>query len=114
MPSFAVQTPGRSYPILVERGCLASVGELIPKRAGKVFCVTTEDVWRLHGSRISPAFEVLFLPDGESHKRLAEVEALAERMVQKGADRSSVVVGFGGGVVTDVAGFLAAIFMRGI
>jgi 3-dehydroquinate synthase len=119
MPSFAVETPGRSYPILVERGCLARVGELIPERAGKVFCITAEDVWRLHGSRIPAALgrrgtEILFLPDGESHKRLAEVEALAEQMVQKGADRSSVIVGFGGGVITDVAGFLAAIFMRGI
>ena len=35
-------------------------------------------------------------------------------MVERGADRSSVVIGFGGGIVTDVAGFLAAIFMRGI
>ncbi|MGD0435242.1 MAG: 3-dehydroquinate synthase [Bryobacteraceae bacterium] len=114
MPSFAVETPERRYPILVERGCLGDVAEYVPARAGKVFCVTTEDVWRLHGSRIPPAFEILFLPDGESHKRLAEVEALAEQMLQKGADRSSIVVGFGGGVVTDVAGFLAAIFMRGI
>ena len=60
------------------------------------------------------AHEVLFFPGGETRKRLAEVEALAEQMVQKGADRSSLVVAVGGGIVTDVAGFLAAIFMRGI
>jgi 3-dehydroquinate synthase len=45
---------------------------------------------------------------------MAEVEALAEQMMAGGGDRSSVVVAFGGGIVTDVAGFLAAVFMRGI
>ena len=58
--------------------------------------------------------EVLFFPGGEPRKRLAEVETLAEQMVARGGDRSSIIVAFGGGILTDVAGFLAAIFMRGI
>ena len=58
--------------------------------------------------------EVLFFPGGEPRKRLAEVETLAEQMVARGGDRASVIVAFGGGILTDVAGFLAAIFMRGI
>ncbi len=45
---------------------------------------------------------------------MSEVEALADQMVAHGADRASLVIGFGGGIVTDVAGFLAAIFLRGI
>jgi 3-dehydroquinate synthase len=57
---------------------------------------------------------VLFLPGGEDQKRLTPLERLAEEMVRRGGDRSSVVVAFGGGIVTDMAGFLAAIFMRGI
>jgi 3-dehydroquinate synthase len=60
------------------------------------------------------AHEVLFLPPGEAQKRLSEVETLAERMVCGGGDRSSAVVAFGGGIVNDVGGFLAAIFMRGV
>src|SRR5262249_59296232 len=48
------------------------------------------------------------------NKRLAPVEELAEEMVRRGADRSSVVIAYGGGIVNDMAGFLAAIFMRGI
>jgi 3-dehydroquinate synthase len=59
-------------------------------------------------------FNVLFFPGGEVNKRLTDVEALADAMLDAGADRTSVVIGFGGGIVTDVAGFLAAIFMRGI
>jgi 3-dehydroquinate synthase len=57
---------------------------------------------------------VLRLPGGEDQKRLAHVEQLAEEMVQLGADRSSMVIAYGGGIVNDMGGFLAAIFMRGI
>lgn len=81
--------------------------------------VTTEDVWNLHGSRLERSLgprlrKVLFFPGGERHKRLFQVERLAEQMVECGCDRSSVVVAFGGGIVTDIGGFLAASFMRGV
>jgi 3-dehydroquinate synthase len=119
MPSFAVKTPQRDYCATVERGLLARAAHYIPKGSGKVFVVTTEDVWRLHGEAFSRgiagvAHEVLYFPGGEERKRLAHVEKLAEQMVRMGGDRSSVVVAFGGGIVNDMAGFLAAIFMRGI
>src|SRR5580658_1750598 len=116
MPSYVVETPARSYPILVERGGVSRLRDYIPARAGTLFFVSTEDVWQLHGHTVAQdlAHQALFFPGGETRKRLAEVEALADQMVQKGADRSSIVVAVGGGIVTDVAGFLAAIFMRGI
>lgn len=119
MPSYAVQTAQRTYPAVVERGCLARVHEYIPERAGKVFVASTADVWELHGRALERGlrgrpFELLLFPGGEVRKRLAEVETLAEQMVAKGGDRSSIMVAFGGGILTDVAGFVAAIFMRGI
>jgi 3-dehydroquinate synthase len=119
MLSFHVETPQCVYDAIVERGSLARIPEFLPARVGKIFVVTTADVWDLHGAKVERALEgrnhqVLFFPGGEPRKRLAEVEALAEQMVEGGGDRSSVIVAFGGGIVTDVAGFLAAIFMRGI
>jgi len=57
---------------------------------------------------------VLFLPAGERFKRLGEVERLATEMAAAGADRSSLLIAFGGGIVGDLGGFLAAIYMRGI
>jgi len=119
MLSFRVETPQRCYSALVERGVIASAAQYIPPKAGKVFVVSTEDVWRHQGERLAAALsgtahEVLFLPGGEDRKRLAPLERLAEEMVRRGADRTSAVVGYGGGIVTDMAGFLAAIFMRGI
>jgi 3-dehydroquinate synthase len=119
MPSFAVSAPLRSYEAVVERGILARTAEYIPPGAGKLFVVTVGDVWRRHGEALAQglrgrAFETLFLPGGEETKRLAPLEDLALDMVAKGADRTSVIVAFGGGIVTDMAGFLAAMFMRGI
>lgn len=98
---------------------LARVAEFVPERAGKVFVTTTADVWELYGDALRAglrgrAFETLFFPGGESTKRFEPVEALAEQMVLSGADRSSLVIAFGGGIVTDMGGFLASIFMRGI
>lgn len=119
MPFFRVSTPQRAYDAIVERESLARVAECIPQGAGTAFIVTTPDVWRLHGPVLERALSgrdhrVLFFPGGEPNKRLSSVEALAEQMVEAGGDRTSVVIAFGGGIVGDVAGFLAAIFMRGI
>ncbi|HEV2202260.1 MAG TPA: 3-dehydroquinate synthase [Bryobacteraceae bacterium] len=119
MPTFRIETPQRAYDAIVERGAISRLPDFLPARSGKVFVVATEDVWGLHGAKVSEALgarahQVLFFPGGEPRKRLQEVEALAERMLEGGADRSSVVVAFGGGITTDVAGLLAAIFMRGI
>jgi 3-dehydroquinate synthase len=114
-----VETPQRSYPAVVERGALARVPEYLPAKHGKVFVISTEDVRRHQGEHARRALasvphEVLFLPGGEERKRLTYIEELAEQMVQRGADRTSVVIAFGGGIVGDMAGFLASVFMRGI
>ena len=117
MPAFSVQTPQGNYSAIVERGLLQRAADFIPQRAGKLFIISTEDVWRLHGQVLEQQLKsenhVLLLAPGESNKRLATVEGLAEQMIEHGADRTSIVIGLGGGIVTDVAGFLAAIFMRG-
>src|SRR5665213_3877536 len=119
MPGFRVEAPQRVYEAIVERGSLARIAEFLPARAGKLFVVTTADVWSFHGAQVEHALaghahQGLLFPGGEPRKKMAEVEALAEQMIAGGGDRSSVVVAFGGGIVTDVAGFLAAVFMRGI
>jgi 3-dehydroquinate synthase len=118
MPTYRVQTPLRSYSAIVERGIIGRAADHVPAK-GKVFVVTSEDVWDHQGPALEKGLagrphEVLYLPGGEEHKRLAPIATLAEEMVRLGADRSSLILGFGGGMVNDMAGFLAAIFMRGI
>jgi 3-dehydroquinate synthase len=119
MPTFRVDTAARCYSAIVERGLLAHAMRYVPPKAGKVFVVTTADVWRHQGEALAAGlagvdYELLELPGGEEQKRLAHVEQLAEDMLERGGDRSSVVIAFGGGIVNDMGGFLAAIFMRGV
>src|SRR5436309_6115166 len=116
MPVFQVKVQPQWYSAIVERGVLERILQFMPARAGKVFVVSTEDVWRLHGDRLRAGlgglvYDTIFLPGGEEKKRLAHVEAAADEMARRGGERSSVVVAFGGGIVCDMAGFLAAIFM---
>jgi len=119
MPSFRVVTPHGCYDATVQRGIVAGAAQFVPARAGKVFVISTRDVWQHQGAALAAGLgslphQVLHLPGGEENKRMAPLEALAERMVLSGGDRSSLVIAFGGGIVNDMAGFLAAIFMRGI
>jgi 3-dehydroquinate synthase len=119
MPTYQVETPQRRYGAIVERGVIGRAAQFIPPKTGKIFVVTTEDVWRHAGAQLAAGlagvpYDMLNLPGGEDQKRLGHVEQLAEEMVQLGADRSSMVIAFGGGIVNDMGGFLAAIFMRGI
>jgi len=119
-----VRTSSRSYEVLVERGLLRSASvvlqESIPPQA-KLFLVSSGPILKLWGDPLRQYLAnagydcaVLEMADGESSKRLATAEGLARKLVRLGADRRSVVIALGGGVVGDVAGFLASIFMRGI
>jgi 3-dehydroquinate synthase len=119
MPAFHVATPARSYDVIVENGLARRVAAYLPVGCGKIFVVSTNDVFHHVGAAMREALrevphELLILPGGEASKRLAPLESVAEQMIELGADRTSVVLAFGGGIVTDMAGFLAAIFMRGI
>jgi 3-dehydroquinate synthase len=119
MPRFPVVTPQRSYDAIIERGLISRASGYVPASAGIVFVVTTEDVWKLFGALLESALrgrslKVLFFPGSEERKRLAEVEKLADQMVEAGGDRTSLVIAFGGGIVNDVGGFLASAFMRGV
>ena len=90
------------------------VGRL-PRR---VFVLTSAPIWALWGHCLQQSFReapvVLFLEPGEKYKTLASVEKLLRQMAQAGGDRGSLLIAFGGGIVGDVGGFVAAIYMRGI
>lgn len=57
---------------------------------------------------------VIVIPPGEKNKTLSIIEIIYEKLIQMGADRKSFIIGFGGGVITDIAGFVASTYMRGI
>lgn len=81
--------------------------------------VTHPLVQRLHGETLTRGLgrcraETILVPAGERQKSLHRAAALWDQLLAKGADRSSVMVAFGGGVIGDLAGFVAATYMRGV
>jgi 3-dehydroquinate synthase len=123
MISVSVSTPSRSYEVLIGSGLLARAGESLGKvlENRRVFVVTVSPVRRrwakvllksLSASGIDAV--LLEMPDGERSKRLATLEKLADKLVKQGADRGVTLIALGGGVVGDVTGFLASIYMRGV
>jgi len=117
-----VDTPSAKYDVYAGSGFLGSLSPRIERAVGKlprrVFVLSSPEIWALWGSAFQSSFSeapvTLFLPVGEKHKTIKSVESILRQMVAAGADRSSLLIAFGGGIVGDVGGFVAAIFMRGI
>jgi 3-dehydroquinate synthase len=120
-----IHTASATYNVLLGEGLLAELPQrlrtIFGERQRRSFVLTSPEIWSLWSRAFLSAFgadtpepAVLLLPAGEHHKRLAALERLAEQLATAGADRSSLLIAFGGGVIGDVTGFLAAIYMRGI
>lgn len=123
MTSIPVQLSSHPYEVRVGAGLLARLADMLPERLRGRTCavVTDANVGRLYGERAVAALEaadcdtvLMTVPAGEASKSMNVVSSLCERMVAAGLDRSSFVVALGGGVVGDLAGFVAAIYYRGI
>lgn len=117
-----VNVPPHPYRAVIEHGVLKRAGEVLaqtlPGRK-RVYVVTSGPIRKLWGEALAESLKdfevsVFEVPDGEKYKTLKTVEGLARKMVKRGADRKAVVIAFGGGVVGDMAGFLASMYMRGV
>jgi 3-dehydroquinate synthase len=105
----------RSYPIHIETGLLGRAGKMLAPyaRNGRIIVISDEIVWALQGGRLAIDAEPILLPPGEGSKSWAALEALIDRLLALGVERSDHIVAFGGGVIGDLAGFAAAILKRG-
>ena len=102
----------RSYDVHVGAGVRARLSSVVPTGARRAAVITQPNVgWDVESGLDQSVLEV---PDGEEAKCLAVVERLCRAMSSAGFTRSDVIVAVGGGVVTDVAGFVAAIYHRGM
>jgi 3-dehydroquinate synthase len=103
-------------------GLVATLAQRIERVTGRLprrfFVLTSAPIWALWGETFLSSFAespmALFLEPGEEYKTLKSAERLLRQMAQAGGDRGSLLIAFGGGIVGDVGGFLAAIYMRGI
>ena len=111
-----VEYPGGSYDIVLERGALARAAEYLP-RTGKALIVTDDGVPAAYARQIAsvcPGSTIVALPQGEKTKSLDNHRALLSRMLELNFLRTDRVIAVGGGVMGDLAGFAAAVYMRGI
>jgi len=133
METVTVAVAPRPYEAVIEDGLLDRSGARLrdlgvaraPSPANRqpqqVFVITVPQVRRRWGKKLLSSLaaaqfnaQVIEMRDGEPHKKLATVEALAEKMLRLGADRDAMIIAFGGGVVGDTAGLLASLYMRGV
>ncbi|NBO68609.1 MAG: iron-containing alcohol dehydrogenase [Actinobacteria bacterium] len=101
----------RSYSVIVGHGVINNIDDFVPKMAKRAVVVTQKNI------SIQPTLKIesttVFIGDTEEHKSLTTIEMLAQKFAEFGLTRNDVVVGVGGGMVTDVAGFAAASWHRG-
>jgi len=119
-----IQTRTKAYDVLIEQGLMRSAATYIRDTlptARHFVVVTSAPISRHWGKLLLDSFDTddvrldfIEMPDGERRKTLSTVEALSVQLVKLKADRNTVLLALGGGVVGDVTGFLASIYMRGI
>lgn len=107
-----VAVPGGAYPVVVGAGALAELPSLLPPATRRVAIVTQPGI----GVAVDPGCEHEVFPvgDGEAAKSLTTVEQLCRAWSRWGLTRRDLVVAVGGGVVTDLGGFAAAVYHRGV
>jgi len=124
MTRVTIAVSPRPYEAWIENGLLTRAGKILREILSgrrQLFVVTVLPVRRKWSKKLISSLSVagfdpklVEMPDGERHKKLATIEYLAERLTRLGADREAVIIAFGGGVVGDVAGLLASLYMRRI
>ncbi|MDE5977148.1 MAG: 3-dehydroquinate synthase [Turicibacter sp.] len=117
MKQLNVQTKKSDYPIYIGRNCLTKLTSFI-NQATQVIVITDETVYNLHYQTLANALGkealVYCIKPGETSKCLEVYYDIQTFLIQNQVDRKALILAFGGGVVGDLAGFVAATYMRGI
>lgn len=92
---------------------LANVSNYLPK-GKKIAIITDPVIYSLYGDKFPKSDLVIEIPRGEAHKSLQSLDDIFEKLIEAEFDRTSFILGIGGGIVCDMSGFIATIFMRGI
>ena len=119
MNKITLKTPMGNSEILVQENGLSYVKEWIAENhpASRIVIITDTNVGELYKKQLADVFPgaiTLSVPAGENTKSLASVKQLCGELLNDGYTREDIVIGFGGGMITDLAGFVASIYMRGI
>jgi shikimate kinase/3-dehydroquinate synthase len=109
----SITAPDVRYEFIVGGGILPFVSQLAGI-GGPVAVITDSNIAPLSAESCGKADAVITVPPGQQHKTLTTVQSICEELVEKGFDRSTTVIALGGSVISGLAGFVAATYMRGI
>jgi 3-dehydroquinate synthase len=125
MPTVTLQLESRSYAIAVRAGCLDSVGDrsrtALGDRPETAVLLSNPIVYGKYGRRVRSSLKragfrikEIIIGDGERHKNLRTAESIYTSLIESRVERKDVIVALGGGVIGDIAGFVAATYLRGL
>lgn len=106
-----VRLPGREYPVLIGHGVNQHIAQFLPATARRAVIITQEGIPANLALPIES--KTVIIGQGESAKSLATIETLSQEFADMGMTRNDVIIGVGGGMVTDIAGFAASTWHRG-
>ncbi len=106
-----VRLPGREYPVLIGHGVVQDIAQFLPTTARKAVIITQSGIPANLALPIES--KTVIIGQGESTKSLATIESISQEFADMGITRNDVIIGVGGGMVTDIAGFAASTWHRG-
>ncbi len=119
MQTFRVHSKDFAYQVVVGQGAWRVLRKFPVGSYSSVFIISEEALWRRWKRQFLKEAGLgktgtLFVPPGEQSKSIRVLEKLAAELLRRGADRRSLLILFGGGVIGDLGGFLASVYMRGV
>ena len=122
-PAFVVEAPSASYPVFVDWGLLDDIGKRLLGVGirGPVYVITDSKVFDLHYGQVQRALDAagieahtFTVPAGEASKSLTIAESIYSWLAEQRCERGHAIIALGGGMIGDLAGFVAATFLRGV
>jgi len=123
MKTIPVKLKETAYQIYIQTGLIKKIGSFINnfQHSPKIIVISSHKILRLHGENLTSSLqrvglnhETIAIRDGEHHKNLSTLKIVYQKLARLRTSRSSLLVALGGGVIGDIAGFVAASYLRGV
>ena len=111
--SLVVENPQKNYEYIVGAGLLPFLRQLTGIQ-GKIVIITDQEVKGVYGPSCASVGDFIVIPSGRNNKSIATVQFVYDQLLEMGFDRSGTIIALGGNIVGDIAGYVAATYMRGV